>query len=119
MDDVTAELEHLKKLAKGDPSKRFDRLYRLLKQPGLLAIAKGRITGNKGARTPGVDGQTMEDMSNQAVFSLSEELKAGTYQPKPVRRVYIPKKNGKLRPLGIPTWRSHCTSYNRVVDCGD
>ena len=74
MGDVTAELEHLKIPAKGDPSKRFDRLYRLLRQPGLLAIAKGRIAGNKGAKTPGVDGQTMADITNQAVLRLSEEL---------------------------------------------
>ncbi|HVN53754.1 MAG TPA: group II intron reverse transcriptase/maturase [Anaerolineaceae bacterium] len=112
MADVTAELEHLKILAKGDPSKRFDRLYRLLKQPGLLAIAKGRIAGNKGAQTPGVDGQTMADMTNPAILRLSDELQAGTYQPKPVRRVYIPKKNGKLRPLGIPA------SRDKIVQAG-
>ena len=112
MRDVTAELEHLRKLAKGDPQKRFDRLYRLLKQESLLSIARARIAGNKGAQTPGVDGQTMADMTSDRVLRLSEELKTGTYQPKPVRRVYIPKRNGKLRPLGIPT------SRDKIVQAG-
>lgn len=112
MADVTAELGHLNELAKGDPNKRFDRLYRLLKQPGFLAIAKGRIAGNKGAKTPGVDGQTMADMNSAEITRLSEELKSGNYCPKPVRRVYIPKKNGKLRPLGIPA------SRDKIVQAG-
>src|SRR6266540_4258159 len=112
MMDVNKELGHLKELAKGEPSKRFDRLYRLLRQPGLLNTAKERIARNKGAQTPGVDGQTMSDMIDQEVLRLSEELQAGNYQPKPVRRVYIPKKNGKLRPLGIPT------SRDKIVQAG-
>jgi group II intron reverse transcriptase/maturase len=105
MSDVVAELGHLKKLALQDANKRFTRLYRLLRQGGLLAIAKERIAGNKGAQTPGVDGQTMADMNTEQIVRLSEELRTGTYEPKPVRRVYIPKRSGKLRPLGIPTSR--------------
>jgi group II intron reverse transcriptase/maturase len=112
MVDVVAELGHLKKLAKQDANKRFTRLYRLLRQNGLLAIARERIARNKGAQTPGVDGQTMADMDNEQVVRLSEELKAGTYQPQPVRRVYIPKRNGKLRPLGI------CASRDKIVQAG-
>lgn len=57
MSDVVAELGHLKKLATQDANKRFSRLHRLLKQGGLLAIAKERIARNKGAQTPGIDGQ--------------------------------------------------------------
>ena len=112
MGDVNKELGHLKKLAKEEPTKRFDRLYRLLRQPGLLTISKERIARNKGAQTPGVDGQSMTDITDQEVLRLSEELQAGSYQPKPVRRVYIPKKNGKLRPLGIPT------SRDKIVQAG-
>src|SRR6266508_3752784 len=112
MMDVNKELGHLKELAKGEPNKRFDRLYRLLRQPGLLNTSKERIANNKGAQTPGVDGQTMTDITDQEVLRLSEELQAGSYQPKPVRRVYIPKKNGKLRPLGIPT------SRDKIVQAG-
>lgn len=112
MVDVTAELGHLKKLAEGDPTKRFDRLYRLLRQGGLLALAKERITKNKGAQTPGVDGRTMSDIGNEDLVQLSQELAKGTYQPRPVRRGYVPKKNGRLRPLGIPT------SLDKVVQSG-
>jgi retron-type reverse transcriptase len=118
MVDVVAELGHLKMLAEQDANKRFTRLYRLLRQNGLLAIAKERIGKNRGAQTPGVDGLTMADMENAEIIALSEELRTGTYQPKPARRVYIPKRNGKLRPLGIPMWRSLCTSHSRVGDCG-
>jgi len=112
MMDVVAELGHLRKLAEQDANKRFSRLHRLLKQGGLLALAKERIARNKGAQTPGIDGQTMADMSNEQITKLSEELRAGMYQPKPVRRVYIPKRNGKLRPLGIPT------SRDKIVQAG-
>jgi len=112
MVDVVAELGHLKTLAEQDANKRFTRLYRLLRQNGLLAIARERIGKNKGAQTPGVDGLTMADMENAEIIRMSEELKGGRYQPQPVRRVYIPKRNGKLRPLGIPT------SRDKIVQAG-
>jgi hypothetical protein len=111
MRDVTLELGHLRQLASHDPTKRFNRLYRLLRHGGLLAVAKARIASNQGAQTPGVDRQTLNDITDNELNHLSEELAAGTYQPQPVRRVYIPKKNGKLRPLGIPMCPSYCTSF--------
>jgi hypothetical protein len=76
MVDVTTELGHLKKLAEGDPTKRFDRLYRLLRQGGLLALAKARIAKNKGAQTPGVDGRTMSDIENEDLVQLSQAQEA-------------------------------------------
>jgi RNA-directed DNA polymerase len=100
MVDVIQELGHLKKLAKEDHSKRFNRLYRLLRQEAFLEIAKQNIVGNKGARTPGVDGQTIEDVTSKEINHLSRELAEGSYRPQPVRRCYITKRNGKLRPLG-------------------
>jgi group II intron reverse transcriptase/maturase len=103
--DVVAELGHLRKLAEQDANKRFNRLYRLVRQSGLLALARERIAGNKGSQTPGVDGERMKEISTEKVLHLSKELSQGTYQPQPVRRVYIPKRNGKLRPLGIPASR--------------
>jgi len=112
MRDVITELGHLQDLARHDPAKRFDRLYRLLRHPLLLALAKDRIAANHGAQTPGVDGQRLSDITTTAIMQLSEELTAGTYQPQPVRRVYIPKKNGKLRPLGIPS------SRDKIVQAG-
>lgn len=114
MSDVIRELEHLAKLAKEDPEKRFNRLYRLLRRPEFLLLAKGKIQGNKGARTPGVDGQLMAEVTPKEILKLSQELANRTYQPQPVRRVYIPKRSNpqKLRPLGIPT------SRDRVVQAG-
>ncbi|MDE2235539.1 MAG: group II intron reverse transcriptase/maturase [Gammaproteobacteria bacterium] len=67
------------------------------------ALAIRRVVANKGKRTPGVDGETWSTPADktQALWSL----KSRGYQPKPLRRVYIPKANGKRRPLGIPTMR--------------
>lgn len=53
--------------------------------------------------TKGTDGRTIDDMSTGRIENLIEAIKNETYQPKPARRVYIPKKNGKMRPLGIPS----------------
>lgn len=114
MVDVVRELGHLSKLARDDPDKRFNRLHRLLRQPEFLMLAKAKIQSNKGANTPGIDGQVMADVTPEAIVKLSQELAAGTYQPQPVRRVYIPKKGRpqKRRPLGIPT------SRDKVVQAG-
>lgn len=60
------------------------------------------IGRNRGARTPGIDGEN-HAVAVEKLDSIREQLKQDTYRPLPVRRVYIPKKNGKLRPLGIPT----------------
>jgi group II intron reverse transcriptase/maturase len=110
--DVIQELEHLKKLAEEDSTRRFNRLYRLLRQPGFLALAREKIANNKGAYTPGVDGLVVKDITPKRLMQLSRELAAGTYQPQPVLRRYIPKRNGKLRPLGLPT------SRDKVVQAG-
>lgn len=112
MADVIQELGHLAKLAELDPHYRFNRLYRLLRKESFLALAKQRITSNHGARTPGIDGRTLDDETTAEITHLSQELAGGTYRPRPVRRVYIPKRNGKLRPLGIPT------SRDRIVQAG-
>jgi retron-type reverse transcriptase len=111
MVDVIQELEHLNKLAKEEPEKRFNRLYRLLYQPELLMYAKTKVERNKGANTPGVDGKIMAEMMPEDLEKLHQELKSGTYHPQPVRRIYIPKKKGQ-RPLGLPT------SRDKVVQAG-
>lgn len=82
--------------------KRIDGLFRLMKDPLLWEQAYLRIAPNKGALTPGVDGNTLDGFSPRKVRSIIDRLADGTYRPQPVRRVYIPKTNGRKRPLGIP-----------------
>jgi len=97
-------LHRLVRLAKADPSKRFDRLFREITKTDFLMFAFEQIKDNKGSGTPGMDGQTKNDWSDAQAEELARSLRDGTYVPTPVRRVYIPKKSGKLRPLGIPTF---------------
>jgi RNA-directed DNA polymerase len=66
-------------------------------------LAVRRVTENTGKRTPGVDGVTWPTPEDKV--RAIDSLRARGYQPQPLRRVYIPKKNGKMRPLGIPTMR--------------
>ncbi|WP_237714005.1 reverse transcriptase/maturase family protein [Novosphingobium sp. Rr 2-17] len=74
-----------------------------MKSPLLWEHAYQQIAPNKGAMTPGVDGKTLDGFSPETVRSIIDRLADGSYRPKPVRRVYIPKANGKKRPLGVPT----------------
>src|SRR6266702_1591555 len=82
----------------------LERVYRLLFNPELYLLAYGRIYSNKGAMTPGVTGETADGMSMGKIGRIIDALRHERYRFSPVRRVYIPKKNGKLRPLGMPTW---------------
>src|SRR3984957_11246490 len=81
-----------------------DELYRQMFNRDLYLMAYGNIYSNKGAMTPGADGGTADGMSTVMIDRIIGELRAERYRFKPARRVYIPKKNGKLRPLGLPTW---------------
>lgn len=69
----------------------------------LWMMAYAKIAANSGALTKGVDETTLDGMSKARVDKIIMSLKDGSYEPKPVRRVYIPKKNGKMRPLGVPS----------------
>lgn len=105
MSDPQRELEHLRRLATANPTKRFDKLLKIVRQEAFLALVWRRVRTNKGSGTPGVDGQTRDDIDAKTLHNLADELAEGRYQPRPVRRVYIPKKGSGRRALGIPTMR--------------
>ncbi len=83
--------------------KRINGLHRLMWSAHLYERAYVRISRNEGALTPGIDGKTFDGMMLEKLADLARRVAEGTYSACPVRRVYIPKANGKLRPLGIPT----------------
>ena len=84
-------------------SYKFERLYRVLFNSEMFILAYHNIQGRQGNMTEGSDGKTIDGMSLKRIENLIDALKDESYQPKPARRTYIPKKNGKLRPLSIPT----------------
>ena len=90
-----------------DFSYKFERLYRLLFNEEMFFLAYQRIYAKQGNMTPGTDGRTIDQMSIQRIEKLIDSLKTEKYQPYPAKRVYIPKKNGKKRPLGIPSFEDN------------
>jgi RNA-directed DNA polymerase len=91
-----------------DAGRRFDDLFSLVCDPAFLVVAWERVSANKGASTPGVDKVTAAAVEAQdgvmgLLGQIREELKSGSFRPVEVRRVLIPKSNGKFRKLGIPT----------------
>jgi retron-type reverse transcriptase len=89
---------------RGRRSLPLNELYRQLFNPQLYLLAYGRLYSNKGAMTPGVDGETVDGMNLGNIERIIEALRHERYRFRPVRRVYIPKKSGKTRPLGLPSW---------------
>jgi group II intron reverse transcriptase/maturase len=81
-----------------------ENLYRQLWNPNLYLMAYGRIARNRGALTPGATSDTADGMTMEKIAAIIEALRFERYRWTPVRRVYLPKANGKTRPLGIPTW---------------
>jgi retron-type reverse transcriptase len=78
-------------------------LYRQMFNKDLYLLAYGRIYSNQGAMTPGVSEETADGMSEGKIDQIIELMRHERYRFTPARRVYIPKKSGKLRKLGIPT----------------
>lgn len=87
-----------------DSSYKFERLYRILFNEELFYVAYQKIASNGGSTTKGSDGRSIDEMSPARIETLIASLKDESYQPHPSRRVHIPKKNGKTRPLGIPAF---------------
>ena len=98
-------LERITKSSQEHKDGVFTRLYRYLLREDIYYAAYQKLYANKGATTKGVDHDTADHFSQAYVNALIQELKDGTYRAKPVRREYIAKKNGKMRPLGIPSFR--------------
>src|SRR5713101_3316830 len=82
----------------------LENIYRLLYNPMLYLRAYARLYANDGAMTAGSNGETVDGMKREKIERLIDDLRHERHRWTPVRRTYILKKNGKLRPLGIPTW---------------
>jgi RNA-directed DNA polymerase len=106
-------LDHQRKLhrwARAEPDRRFGDVFNLICDRATLLVAWERVSGNRGARTAGVDAVTRYHVEErQGVIPFLEQLrcslKDGSFTALPVRQAVIPKKNGKVRYLGIPTLR--------------
>ena len=103
--------------AKGSPKFRFYALYDKVYREDVMAFAYECCKANRGAA--GVDGQTFEDIEEYGVQKwldeLTQELKSRTYRPQPVRRVWIPKPDGKKRPLGVPAIKDRVAQTATVL----
>src|SRR5216117_394794 len=82
----------------------LERLYRHLYDPQLYLLAYGKLYSNKGAMTPGADAETVDGMTLGKIGRIIDALRHERYRFRPARRVYIPKRNGKRRPLGLRSW---------------
>jgi group II intron reverse transcriptase/maturase len=108
MSDIIKTQRSLAIKAKHNLTHQFDHLYRLICRTEWIDAALKAVLSNQGARTAGIDGVTKKALASESaqaefVEQLREELRLSQFRPLPVRRVYIPKSNGKQRPLGIPT----------------
>lgn len=97
-------LARISKNSRANEKEVFTRLYRYLLRPDLYFEAYRKLYVNNGAATKGVNADTADSFSEAKIGQIIKSLETGTYQPKPARRTYIEKKNGKMRPLGIPTF---------------
>jgi RNA-directed DNA polymerase len=112
--DKTQQLQRkLYLAAKGSRNRRFHALYDRIFRSDILWRAWEDVRQNAGSA--GSDGLTITDIEHAGVAEflaqIEQDLKANTYRPQPVLRVYIPKPDGRQRPLGIPMCPSYCTSF--------
>ena len=106
MQPTTDILERISRNSHANKEEVFTRLYRYLLRPDLYYVAYKNLYANRGAATKGVNDDTADGFSEAKIDKIIKELRDETYQPSPVRRTYIAKKNDpkKKRPLGIPTF---------------
>ena len=102
MQDAETVLDVLRE--RGRKGLPCDELYRQMFNKSLYLLAYGNIYSNQGAMTPGACDETADGMSEGKIEEIIAAMRGERYRFAPVRRVYIPKKNGKLRPLGLPSW---------------
>src|SRR5436305_10804812 len=102
MQDAGTVLEVLRE--RGRRGLPCDELYRQMFNTSLYLLAYGRIYSNQGAMTPGACDETADGMSEAKIEAIIAAMRDERYRFAPVRRVLIPKKNGKSRPLGLPSW---------------
>ena len=104
MKPTAAIMDNIRRSSKKNKEETFTRLFRYLLRPDIYYLAYENLYANNGAATKGVNNDTADGFSEKKVERIIQSLKDGSYSPSPVRRTYIPKRNGKLRPLGIPTF---------------
>lgn len=104
MQNSEVVLYNLSKQAKNE-NFTFNKIYRNLYNKDFYYRAYANIYANKGSATKGIDDSTADGFGDDLIETIIDELKDESYQPKPVRRTHIPKKDGKKRPLGIPTFK--------------
>ena len=97
-------LENIQNNSKKNHEEVFTKLYRYLLREDIYYVAYKNLYANDGAATRGVDNDTADGFGEEKIKRIIQSLTDGSYQPKPVRRTYIQKQNGKKRPLGIPTF---------------
>ena len=105
MQPTSKILERIRKSSTEHKDGIFTRLYRYLLREDVYYMAYKNLYANTGAGTKGTDDDTADGFSEEYVKQTINMLMNGSYEPKPVRRTYIPKSNGKERPLGIPSFR--------------
>ena len=102
--------------AEQDQERKFYDLFDLICDTDWLRLAHDHVAQHAGSKTAGCDGLDMgafDENLEGNLQRLHQALKSGTFATCPVRRVYIPKGNGKTRPLGIPMSRAYCTPYQK------
>lgn len=105
MNSTIEILARIRKNSQNNPEEIFTRVYRYMLREDIYFAAYKNQYVNNGASTKGIDEDTVDGFSEKYICSIIDSLKNGTYSPKPTRRVYIPKSDGKMRPISVPTFK--------------